>query len=97
MAKKEKKKTRAGFFTKILILVLLVALGWQLYRLNGQIQSAEAEKAQLAADVQAQKQENDALADEIRNGSTQEQMEKTARNELGLVSPGEKIFYDVSN
>jgi cell division protein FtsB len=24
-------------------------------------------------------------------------MERIARNELGLVSPGEKVFYDVSN
>ena len=97
MAGKGRKRVRAGILTKLLLLVLLAALGWQLYHLHSQIQAAEAEKASLAAEVQTQRQTNDALSDEIKNGSSQEQLQKVARDELGLVSPGEKIFYDVSN
>jgi len=97
MAVKGRKRARAGILTKLLLLVLLVALGWQLYHLHSRIQDAEAEKASLAAEVQKQQQANDALSDEIKNGSSQEQLQKVARDELGLVSPGEKIFYDVSN
>ena len=38
MAKAEKRRqaVKAGFFTKVLLCVLLVALGFQLYRLQGQ-------------------------------------------------------------
>lgn len=92
-----KKKARSGFFTKLLILLLLAGIGWQLYRLNGQVAEAEAERAQLAAQVQSQQQKNAALAEDIENGGTQEQMEEIARDELGLVGPGEKVFYPVSN
>ena len=38
-----------------------------------------------------------ALAEDIENGASQEQMEEIARDELGMVAPGEKVFYDVSN
>ena len=62
-----------------------------------QVRAAEAEKEALAAQVQAKQQENDALAADIAQGSTQEKMEEMAREELGLVYPGERVFYDTSN
>jgi len=94
---KRKKQARAGFFTKLLILVLLAALSWQLVRIHNQVKTAQAEKAQLATQVFAKQQENDALSKGIENGGSQDQMEEIARDQLGLVSPGEKVFYDVSN
>lgn len=97
MARATKKKVKLGFFTKLLLLVLLAALSWQLYRLHNQVADATAQKEQLSAQVQEQQQKNDTLKDGIENGGSQEEMEKIARNDLGLVSPGEKVFYDVSN
>ncbi|SFP26748.1 Cell division protein FtsB [Oscillibacter sp. PC13] len=95
--KKNGRRTRASLPTKILILVLLAATGWQLYRLQGQVDAARAEKEALAAQVQVQQQENDSISADIAAGNTQEKMEEIARDELGLVSPGERVFYDVSN
>ena len=43
------------------------------------------------------KQANDALAADIAEGNTQEKMEEIARDELGYVSPGERVFIDTSN
>lgn len=98
MARAEKKKrVKAGFFTKLLIFILVVALGWQLYHLHGQVQAAEAQKAQLSSQVEKQQQKNDALQKSINNGGSKEEMEEIARDELGMVSPGERVFYDVSN
>ena len=57
MARAEKTKqprAKAGFFTKVLILVLLAALGGQLHHLRGQVAQAEAEKARYEAKVEAQ-------------------------------------------
>ncbi|MEG1658039.1 MAG: septum formation initiator family protein [Oscillibacter sp.] len=98
-AKKAKQVTpiRVSLFTKILLLVLLAGIGWQFYRLQGQVEEANAQKTQLAMQVERQRQENDALSESIKGGGNQEQMEKIARDELGLVGPGEKVFYDVSN
>ena len=100
MAKQKKQprqRVRASLFTKVLILVLLVGIGWQLVRLRDQVEAAEAEKARLETQIQAQQQENDALAADIAEGNTQEKMEEIARETLGLVYPGERVFIDKSN
>ena len=99
MAKAAKKSSRvkAGFFTKLLILALLAALGGQLYHLHGQVAEAQAQKEALSARVTAQQQVNDQLRSGIDNGGSEEEMKKIAREELDLVDPNEKIFYDISN
>ena len=96
-AKQKKQRTRASFLTKLLVLLLLAGIGWQLFSLQGQVRAAQAEKAALAESVQAKQLENEALAADIAQGSTQEKNEEIARQELGLVYPGERVFYDTSN
>lgn len=100
MAKQKKQprqRVRASLFTKVLLLVLLVGIGWQLVRIHDQVEAAVAEKARLETQIQAQQQENDALAADIAEGGTQEKMEEIARETLGLVYPGERVFIDKSN
>lgn len=91
------RRVKLGFFTRLLILTLLAALGWQLWRLNDQVQLAQQERQQLQQQVQRQREENAALQEDIDDGGSQEKMEEIAREELGLVAPGDKVFYDVSN
>ena len=93
----KKTKRRSSFLTKVLILLLVIVTGWQVYRLQGQLNDARAEEQALSQQVEEQKQKNDALAADIAAGNTQEKMEEIARDELGLTSPGERVFYDVSN
>lgn len=96
-AKTKQPRAKAGFFTKVLILVLLAALGGQLHHLRGQVAQAEAEKARYEAKVETQQLENDQLQEGIDNGGSEEEMKKIARRELGLVDPNEKVIYDTSN
>lgn len=96
-ARKEKTRTRASLFTKVLLVVLLAAMGLQLRSLHAQVQEAEAEKDQLAQQVQLQQQENDTLSQDIAEGNTREKMLEIARDELGYVAPNEIVIYDVSN
>ena len=96
-AKTKKQHARASLLTKLLVLLLLAGLGWQLFSLQGQVRAAQAEKAALAEKVQEKQLENDALSADIAQGGTQEKMEEIARQELGLVYPGERVFYDTSN
>ena len=96
-ARKEKKRTRASLFTKVLLVVLLAAMGIQLRSLHVQVREAQAEKDQLAQQVQLQQQENDALSQDIAEGNTREKMLEIARDELGYVAPNEIVIYDVSN
>ena len=103
MAKKgkaEKRKThvvRTGPLAKILLLLLLLGVGWQLYSLRSQVMDAQAEKDRLTAQVEAKRQENAALSADIAEGGTQEKMEEIARNELGMVVPGEYVLCDGVN
>ena len=96
-AKQKKHRARSSFLTKLLVLLLVGGIGWQLFTLQEKVRDAQAEKAVLAAQVQAKQQENDALAADIAQGGSQEKMEEIARQELGLVYPGERVFYDTSN
>ena len=100
MAKQKKQprqRVHASLFTKVLLLVLLMGIGWQLVRIHDQVEAAVEEKARLETQIQAQPQENDALAADISEGGTQEKMEEIARETLGLVYPGERVFIDKSN
>ena len=70
-ARKQKKHTRSSLFTKVLLLVLLGAIGLQLRSLHGQVQEAQEEKELLTQQVQAQQQENDALSQSRLRGINQ--------------------------
>ncbi len=96
-AAKQRPRHRTGFFTKLLILLLLAALSVELCHLRGRVEQVEAEKARLSAQVAQRQQENDALQEAIENGGSEEEMRKIARKELGMADPNDKIFYDTSN
>ena len=92
-----KKRSRGSVLTKLLILVILAAIGLQLRSLHSQVQDAQAQRDALTAQVQAQEQENAALAADIAEGATDEKMKDLARDELGWTDPDEYVFYDKSN
>lgn len=96
-AGKNRRILRAGPLTKLLLLVLLLGIGWQLYRLQSQVAAAQMERDLLAAQVEAKRQENEALSADLAAGGTQEKMEEIARNELGMVFPGEYVLCDGVN
>ena len=81
---------RAGFLTKIVVLALLIAAATGLLNMRGQIQRAQSDRDDLAAQVAAQTQVNADLADAVENSGDPE---RQARNKLGLVEPGEQVIY----
>ena len=87
-----KKRSRGSVLTKLLILVILAAIGWQLYGLRSQVRRAQEEREQYAALVAEKQRENAALEADITEGPTDEKLEEIARDELGLVKPGEYVF-----
>ena len=72
--------------------MLLAAIGWQLYGLRSQVRRAQEEREQYAALVAEKQRENAALEADITEGPTDEKLEEIARDELGLVKPGEYVF-----
>ena len=64
----------------------------QLRSLHSQVQDAQAQRDALTAQVQAQEQENAALAADIAEGATEDKMKEIAQEELGLISPNQRVF-----
>lgn len=96
MAKQQPKanvrRRGGGLAIKLVLVLLLAGVGWQLYQLRDQVAAAQAEKERYETEVEMLRQENDALAADIAEGATEEKMEEVARKELGLVTQGEYVF-----
>ena len=56
-----------------------------------------AEKQTLSAQLEQQQRENDSLSSALEKADDPEYLQELAREQLDMVSPGEKVFYDVSN
>ena len=68
---------------------MLVGFGAARLRLD----TARAEEQSLSAACAALREENDALLRQISSAREPESLEDMARDRLGLVMPGEKVFY----
>lgn len=90
------KLKRAGFLTKIVVLVLLIYMATSLLDLRGRIEAAQSQRDELAEQVAAQQLENQQLADAIEHSDDPEMLEKVARDK-GYVKQGETLYIDVAN
>lgn len=85
---------RPGSRLAILILaVLLAGIGMQIYHMFGQLQSARAEEAVYAQRLADLKETNRQLQEDLDNSESLDLIEDIARDKLGMVSQGEKVFY----
>ena len=90
------KFKRAGFGTKFVVLVLLVASVTALLSLNSRLETAKAARDALTSQVQDQREINAALAEDIENCGDPEQIAGIARDKLGLLGQDEIVFVDTS-
>lgn len=93
----EKPKRRMSLLAAAAVLVLLFVFGCELLRLRSQLEVAQAEQTALADQLAEQRQENAALEAALERAQDPEYLQELARDQLGMVSPGQKDFYDVSN
>lgn len=87
-------RNRRSALPTLLALGMLVVLVWQLLTLGARISDAKAQENALSEEVQALTMANETLSNEIENASDKNLIMDIARSELGLVEPGEKVFYD---
>ncbi len=91
------KLKRASLITKIIIVVVIVYAGINLVSLKLQVTEAQEKRDALQTEVDDVMQTNTELQYAIDHSTDEETIEDIARGKLGLVKPGEKIFYDTSN
>ena len=90
------KFKRSSLVTKIVILAIIVYAGISLVSLKVQVSSAREKRDTLQGQVDTVLQNNTELQFQIDHSTDSETIEDIARDKLGLVKPGEKIFYDIS-
>ncbi len=93
--RKERKKTQkklGGKLMGLVLLLLFIAASVQLVELLGDLQEARAEEASYAQQLAALKRENAQLEADIARSGDPDTVANIARDELGLVAPGEKVF-----
>lgn len=83
---------KAGLLTKIVVLALLIYMATTLLNLQGRIRAAELQRDSLRHQVTEQTQANADLADAVANPNDPARIADIARDRLGLVTPGERVF-----
>ena len=91
------KVKRAGMLTKVLLVILLVAAMTTFLNLRSQAKNLAQQQAVLEEANERLRRENEALSAAIAEKDDPERIEEVARKRLGLVSPGEIVFYDSGN
>lgn len=91
------KFKKAGIITKIVIAALLVYAVVSMVTVRSKTAALNAQTQQLQQQVTDMTQSNSELEYKIEHSEDADTIEEIARDKLGLVKPGEKIFYDMSN
>lgn len=92
-AKPVPKRRPAGRLTVLVLAALMAALCIQIFRMNGQIRDARSEEALVAQRLEELQAFNQQLQDDLDNSTDPALIESIARDQLGMVSPGEKVFH----
>jgi cell division protein FtsB len=90
-------KRKRRILPKIMITGLAIYTAVNLLHLQVDINAAKQEAENLREEVDRQKRENAKLEESANIELDDYLIAQAARSELGLVSPGEHIFVDISN
>lgn len=83
---------KASIATKLIILILLLAVSLSLLSVRAQMQAAQEKLDALQQQVYSQTEINAGLAEDIANRDDPDKLADIAREKLGLVEPGERVF-----
>ena len=81
----------------VMLVVLIVVAGVELVRVYGRLQEAKNQQETVSQQLLQQQQENEALKSDLDKADDPEFIKGLARDQLGLVEDGERIFYDVND
>ncbi len=79
--------------TDFVLLFLLLYSVWSVCGTAYELRQARAMEQELCEKLSLMERENAALAQRLEDGISDEELMQLARQRLGLVLPGEKIFY----
>lgn len=95
--KKNTKKRRSGLLGALVLLILLGVMVYKLVEVYGDLSAAKEQEARLRTQVEQKGEENNSLKDALSHADDPDYILGLARDRLGLVEDGERIFPDVNN
>ena len=91
------KFKQSSFLSKVVVLILLVFVAITLLNVRGEVKDAQQQLEVYQAAVDEQQQVNAALEENIANSSDPDTVLDVAKDKMGLLEPGEVIFYETTN
>lgn len=92
-----RRKKRVGLATKIFVAVFSIYAAFTLVSLQIQIGAKREEQQLLQSQVEEQSLRNAEIEALLTSEDNDEYVARLARDKLGYVSPGERVFVDVSS
>lgn len=92
-----RRKKRVGLATKILVAAFAVYAAFTLVSLQIQISAKREEQSALQAQIEEQSLRNAEIEALLNSEDNDEYIARIARDKLGYVSPGERVFVDISS
>ena len=96
MREVKKKKKKTDLFFKLALFLIAIISAVQLISIHSSISANEEQLAKLEQELAVTTAENEQLQQQLEQGVTDEYIENIAREQLGYVSPFERIFIDVA-
>ncbi|MFZ5986553.1 MAG: FtsB family cell division protein [Bacillota bacterium] len=91
------KRKKPNWGLRIILGVAIVYLGFVLIKQQGIIYNQHVELKQIQAKIEKEKELNKKLVKQKEEVSSDEYIEKIAREKLGMVRHGERVFVDANN
>ncbi|MDR0446395.1 MAG: septum formation initiator family protein [Oscillospiraceae bacterium] len=85
---------RAGIIATILVFAAIAFLVWRLLDLRGDIAEANHRRSEMRSESAALEMENDEMQRRLDRREDDEIIAEIARENLGLIKPGEQVYYD---
>ena len=92
-----RRTRRVHIAAKIFILAFSVYAAFTLVSLQLQIREKEKKMAMLKAAIEQQELENRQIQDVLDSPDDTEYIAEIAREKLGYIAPGERVFVDISS
>ena len=89
-------KARVNPIWKALFVLLILYLSFNLVSQQQLIEKKNSELAEVEAKIAAEARLSDELREEIDMLASDESLERIAREKLGMVKPGERVFVDLN-
>ena len=92
-----RRKKRVGLATKMIVTVFAVYAAFTLVSLQIQIGAKREEQQALQKQIEEQGLRNAEIEALLNSEENDEYIARIARDKLGYISPGERVFVDISS